>query len=172
MGPLSLRRRAPLAQVLLLAALTGAAPGAGAADPAAPADTAPPLQTFPARSAGLRGCVGLVHPRSPGRLPGSADPLLAAWSLDGGWGVMRLQGRLERFAMAPARRWSEPGAPAPDPAAPWWQLNWRVGRYSAELRFPSQRLTPQRWGGNGRLQLRSLATGDLYTLPVRVEGGC
>ncbi|MFM7264886.1 MAG: hypothetical protein ACKOZW_04705 [Cyanobium sp.] len=157
-----------------MASLAGAATGVGTAapGPAAPGDPAPPLQTFPARSAGLRGCFGLVRPREPGRPGGPADPLIAAWSLDGGWGVMRLQDRLQRFTITPARRWRDSRSPASDTVTPWWQLSWRVGRYSAELHFPSQRLTPRRWGGNGRLQLRSLATGDLYTLPVRVDGGC
>jgi hypothetical protein len=136
---------------------------------------APPLQTFRAQDADLRGCLGLVRPRSPGRPSGSADPLLAAWSLDGGWGVMRIQDKLQRFPVVPARRWREPEAPSAGSTAatkPWWQLSWQMGRFSAELRFPVQRLTPRRWGGDGHLQLRSLATGDLYTLPVRVEGGC
>jgi hypothetical protein len=84
---------------------------------------------------------------------------------------MRIQGKLQRFAVEPARRWSESEATGPS-ALPLWHLAWRVGRYSAELRFPAQRLTPHRWGGDGRLRLRSLATGDNYTLPVRVEGGC
>lgn len=138
---------------------------------AAAGDVAPPLQTFQAGSAGLRGCLGLVYPRSPGRRSGPGEPLLAAWSLDGGWGVMRIQGTLQRFALEPARRSSEAGARGAA-ALPLWHLDWRVGRYSAELRFPAQRLTPHRWGGDGRLLIRSLATGDRYTLPVRVEGGC
>ncbi|MFO0038931.1 MAG: hypothetical protein ACK522_08295 [Synechococcaceae cyanobacterium] len=158
-------RPAAPALALLLAALTASAPGA-----AADGEAAPPLQTFSAQSAGLRGCFGLVRPRSPGRGSKPGEPLLAAWSLDGGWGVMRIQGKLQRFAVEPARRWRETGAAAATPTI--WHLPWRVGRYSAELHFAADRLTPRRWGGDGRLQLRSLATGDLYTLPVRVEGGC
>lgn len=154
---------AALLQLLLLTVLQG---------PKAAGETAPDLQTFPARSADLRGCFGLVRPRGPRRPIAPADPLLAAWSLDGGWGLMRLEGRLQQIPIAPARRWSEPGRPAALASPPWWQLSWTVGRYKAELRFPGQRLGPDRWGGDGRLQLRSLATGDLYTLPVRVEGGC
>jgi len=159
----------PTIAVLLALAvvLWGIPPGMAADD----RDAAPPLQTFQAESAGLRGCLGLVRPRSPGRRSGPGEPLLAAWSLDGGWGVMRIQGKLQRFALEPARRWSESEATGAS-ALPLWQLAWRVGRYSAELRFPAQRLTPHRWGGDGRLLLRSLATGDNYTLPVRVEGGC
>ena len=133
--------------------------------------TAPPVQTFSVQDAGLRGCFGLVHPRSPERRSRPGDPLLAAWSLDGGWGVMRIQGRLQRFRLKPAQRSGETGS-AGSSSATLWQLSWRVGRTSAELHFAAKRLTAQRWGGDGRLQLRSLATGDLYTLPVRVEGGC
>lgn len=155
----------PAAQALAFLLFTLAATAASATE----GEAAPPLQTFSSQSAGLRGCLGLVRPRSAARGSKPGEALLAAWSLDGGWGVMRIQGKLQRFALEPARRWRETGAFA-SPAI--WHLPWRVGRYSAELHFAADRLTPRRWGGDGRLQLRSLATGDLYTLPVRVEGGC
>lgn len=158
--------------VALAWALLPATPAAGRPAAPPPEPAALPLQTFQPAAAGLSGCLGLVRPRPRRAQDGPGDPLLLAWSLNGGWGVMRLGGRLQRFALAPARRDPAAGSAAAAAETRPWLLDWRVGRTTATLRFSAERLSLRRWGGDGRLWLHSLATGDSYVLPVRVEGGC
>jgi hypothetical protein len=134
------------------------------------AASTPPLQTFRRAEVELTGCHGVAMPRTARDLRVADAPLLAAWSLERGWGVMRIRGRLQRFDLGQARR--EKGAAALPGLPPRWQLPWRVGGHDVELRFPSQPLGPKRWGGAGMLRITSEATGDVHALAIWVEERC
>ncbi|MFM7360980.1 MAG: hypothetical protein ACKO25_04010, partial [Cyanobium sp.] len=115
-------------QRVALAGLAGLIAAAGVSDLAAgraatPARTPEPtLQTFRMAEVELIGCRGVAMPRSArGRRPAEA-PLLAAWSLERRWGVMRSNGRLQRFNLGRSSR--ETDAEAGPGLPPRWRLPW------------------------------------------------